>query len=327
MMVDFRATASPAGCSCATTGDVDGDLRARTDRRLRTRTRGAVARTTRAVPERRATSKPSSRRTSAMCLAVVALDAHPRYALVVAANRDEFHARAARPRTGATAAPFAGMLAGRDSWPAARGSACGARRAGRFVTNVREPARNDPAAPSRGELVPAVLNARHAPTARAGCASTRNAAHLQRLQPARRRRARASWVSNRARHARRCGQRRPRPVQRAARHAVAEGRRARRQRWPRGPRRRATTSRRCSRARRSHAGAGCTRCRRPASRSNGSGCCRRRSSSATLRHALLDGAGDRPRRPARASSSARSMRAVARSRRGPFRVRRRDRKA
>ena len=29
-----------------------------------------------------------------MCLAVVALDAHPRYALVVAANRDEYHARA-----------------------------------------------------------------------------------------------------------------------------------------------------------------------------------------------------------------------------------------
>ena len=32
-----------------------------------------------------------------MCLVVVALAAHPRYSLVVAANRDEFHARAALP--------------------------------------------------------------------------------------------------------------------------------------------------------------------------------------------------------------------------------------
>ena len=49
-----------------------------------------------------------------MCLAVIALDAHPRYALVVAANRDEFHARAAerahwwRDQTGHA------LLAGRD---------------------------------------------------------------------------------------------------------------------------------------------------------------------------------------------------------------------
>ncbi|HET8831194.1 MAG TPA: NRDE family protein, partial [Casimicrobiaceae bacterium] len=30
-----------------------------------------------------------------MCLAVIALDVHPRFAVVIAANRDEFHARAA----------------------------------------------------------------------------------------------------------------------------------------------------------------------------------------------------------------------------------------
>src|SRR6266536_472818 len=32
-----------------------------------------------------------------MCLALVALDAHPRFPLVIAANRDEFHAREAAP--------------------------------------------------------------------------------------------------------------------------------------------------------------------------------------------------------------------------------------
>jgi uncharacterized protein with NRDE domain len=32
-----------------------------------------------------------------MCLALVALDAHPKYRCVIAANRDEFHARAAEP--------------------------------------------------------------------------------------------------------------------------------------------------------------------------------------------------------------------------------------
>jgi len=32
-----------------------------------------------------------------MCLALVALNAHPRLPLLIAANRDEFHARAAAP--------------------------------------------------------------------------------------------------------------------------------------------------------------------------------------------------------------------------------------
>lgn len=88
-----------------------------------------------------------------MCLAVVALDAHPAYALVVAANRDEFHDRPAAP----AAWWDEGWLAGRDL--AAGGTWLGATRAGRFafLTNLREPARHDPAAPSRGALVTAVL--------------------------------------------------------------------------------------------------------------------------------------------------------------------------
>lgn len=88
-----------------------------------------------------------------MCLALVALDAHPLYAIVIAANRDEFHARP----TAAAHWWDEGWLAGRDL--AAGGTWLGVTRRGRWalLTNVRDPARNDPAAPSRGALVPKLL--------------------------------------------------------------------------------------------------------------------------------------------------------------------------
>ena len=97
-----------------------------------------------------------------MCLAVVALDAHPRYAMVLAANRDEFHAR---PAEAAHWWPDAGappILAGRDL--AQGGTWLGVATDGRFafVTNVRDPSRFDPGAPSRGALVPALLRDRRA---------------------------------------------------------------------------------------------------------------------------------------------------------------------
>jgi uncharacterized protein with NRDE domain len=94
-----------------------------------------------------------------MCLVVVALAAHPRYSLVVAANRDEYHARAALPAVWGDHPPYAGMLAGRDL--AAGGTWMGVRDDGRWalVTNVREGRGGDTTAPSRGELVPDVLNA------------------------------------------------------------------------------------------------------------------------------------------------------------------------
>ncbi|HWP19800.1 MAG TPA: NRDE family protein [Burkholderiaceae bacterium] len=89
-----------------------------------------------------------------MCLVALALDSHPRFPLVIAANRDEFFDRAAaplgwwRPRPGG-----AQILAGRDLH--AGGTWMGLTREGRFalLTNVRDPARHDPAAPSRGGLV------------------------------------------------------------------------------------------------------------------------------------------------------------------------------
>jgi len=92
-----------------------------------------------------------------MCLAVIALDAHPRYALVIAANRDEFHARAAERAHWWNDETGHALLAGRDVPQG--GTWLGVNRRGRwaFVTNVREPARHDPQAPSRGALVPRVL--------------------------------------------------------------------------------------------------------------------------------------------------------------------------
>jgi len=88
-----------------------------------------------------------------MCLAIIAIDAHPRYSLVVAANRDEFHARP----TAAAAWWDETLVAGRDLQ--AGGTWLGVTRAGRFafLTNVREPHRTDRALPSRGALVPHVL--------------------------------------------------------------------------------------------------------------------------------------------------------------------------
>lgn len=87
-----------------------------------------------------------------MCLAAFALNAHPHFPLVIAANRDEFFAREAAPmawwRAGGTE-----LLAGRDL--SAGGAWFGLTRSGRLalLTNIREPARNNPAAPTRGTLV------------------------------------------------------------------------------------------------------------------------------------------------------------------------------
>jgi uncharacterized protein with NRDE domain len=91
-----------------------------------------------------------------MCLLVVAWQNHPRYRLVVAGNRDEFHERPTAPLGWWSDEP--GVLAGRDLQ--AGGTWLGLSRSGRFglVTNFRDAdaaARTD--APSRGALVPAFL--------------------------------------------------------------------------------------------------------------------------------------------------------------------------
>ena len=91
-----------------------------------------------------------------MCLLVVAWKSHPRYRLVVAGNRDEFHERPAAPL--GWLPDVAGVLAGRDL--RAGGTWLGVSRAGRFglVTNFRDANGTGAAeAPSRGQLVPRFL--------------------------------------------------------------------------------------------------------------------------------------------------------------------------
>ena len=85
-----------------------------------------------------------------MCLIAFAWQAHADLDLVVAANRDEFHARPTQP-THWWNNP-AGVFGGRDL--EAGGAWCATDRYGRFaaVTNVREPASATPAR-SRGLLV------------------------------------------------------------------------------------------------------------------------------------------------------------------------------
>lgn len=93
-----------------------------------------------------------------MCLIALAIGQHPRFPLVVAANRDEFFARPAAALDWWTPPHAqAAILAGRDL--DAGGTWMGLTRSGRIamLTNVREPARRDAAAPSRGDIVPAWL--------------------------------------------------------------------------------------------------------------------------------------------------------------------------
>ncbi|MGH8800908.1 MAG: NRDE family protein, partial [Casimicrobiaceae bacterium] len=92
-----------------------------------------------------------------MCLAVFALDAHSRYRLVVAANRDEFYARPAAAAHWWHAENGTQLLGGRDLEAGGTWFGVNARGRWAFVTNVREPGRHDPLAPSRGRIVPALL--------------------------------------------------------------------------------------------------------------------------------------------------------------------------
>jgi uncharacterized protein with NRDE domain len=96
-----------------------------------------------------------------MCLIALLWQAHPRYRLVLAANRDEFHARPTLPLAPWTDAPD--VLGGRDElhgggWLALRGRRLVA------VTNVRRPPERE--GRSRGALVADLVRA-DAPAAQA----------------------------------------------------------------------------------------------------------------------------------------------------------------
>ena len=97
-----------------------------------------------------------------MCLILVAWKASGQYPLVIAANRDEFHARPAAPAAFWEDRPD--ILAGRDL--EARGTWMGLARSGRFaaVTNYRG-AVEPRAAESRGSLVTGFLDGQGTPAA------------------------------------------------------------------------------------------------------------------------------------------------------------------
>lgn len=86
-----------------------------------------------------------------MCLIIFAWQAHPRYRLVLAANRDEFRDRPAARADFWPETP--GLLAGRDL--KGGGTWLGVTREGRLaaVTNYRDPRSYREGAPSRGHLV------------------------------------------------------------------------------------------------------------------------------------------------------------------------------
>ncbi|MGE5128205.1 MAG: NRDE family protein [Sphingomonadaceae bacterium] len=91
-----------------------------------------------------------------MCLILVAWKAHPSYPLVVAANRDEFHARPTAPAAFWQDQPA--ILAGRDL--ECMGTWLGVTRSGKFaaVSNFREGVPRDPVARSRGLLASIFLS-------------------------------------------------------------------------------------------------------------------------------------------------------------------------
>ncbi|MDB6083560.1 MAG: hypothetical protein JWN43_1441, partial [Gammaproteobacteria bacterium] len=105
-----------------------------------------------------------------MCLILVVWRAHPTFSCIVAANRDEFHARPTEP-----AHWWAGsqILAGRDLL--AGGTWLGITRTGRFaaLTNYRAPDQRRPDAPSRGTLVKGILES--------GASVSEELAHLRRV--------------------------------------------------------------------------------------------------------------------------------------------------
>lgn len=94
-----------------------------------------------------------------MCVAAIAWDVHPDWLLVVAGNRDEYHARPAAPLARRADGVIAGTdLTGGGTWLGVT-EKVGVQEPGRFalVTNYRVPEGPQPGRPSRGKLVTDLL--------------------------------------------------------------------------------------------------------------------------------------------------------------------------
>ena len=105
-----------------------------------------------------------------MCVLLLSLGQHPKYPLVVAANRDEFLARPTQAAGFWQDAPQ--VLAGRDLLQG--GTWLGITRNGRFaaLTNFRDPPAKRDDRPSRGHLITAFLRGNETPTAYVGQLAT-----------------------------------------------------------------------------------------------------------------------------------------------------------
>jgi uncharacterized protein with NRDE domain len=95
---------------------------------------------------------------AAMCLLAIAWKTHPRWRLLLAGNRDEFHGRPAAALDRWEHLP--GVLAGRDLQSGGTWAGVDVRGRMAVVTNVRDPAIRKPGAPSRGALVTEFLGGR-----------------------------------------------------------------------------------------------------------------------------------------------------------------------
>jgi len=110
-----------------------------------------------------------------VCLIAIALERHPRFPLVIAANRDEFLDRPAAALDWWQTAPAeAPVLGGRDLQ--AGGTWMGLNTRGRIamLTNVRDLPRHVPTAPSRGAVVPGWLATDKAASAYWAAVATRS---------------------------------------------------------------------------------------------------------------------------------------------------------
>lgn len=91
-----------------------------------------------------------------MCILFIAVKKHPKFPLIIAANRDEFHPRPTQ--TSQFWDNYPNLLAGKDL--SAGGTWMGVTRNGKVsaLTNIRDPSRQNDNAKTRGELVTQFLN-------------------------------------------------------------------------------------------------------------------------------------------------------------------------